>query len=314
VKILAKTGREGLATVYVAETQSGKRIEFVESLQSPLPREKKWVLIISSLFGCCVGCVFCDAGGNYQGKLSKDELFDQIDYLISKRYPDREVPVEKLKIQFARMGEPALNMNVIDVLQEFPDRYNAPGFMPSVSTIAPAGTDKFFDRLLQVKKELYRENFQLQFSIHTTDQQLRDRIIPVKKWDFSAIADYGQDFYEKYEKGHRKITLNFALADDYPLEPAILLKYFTPERFLIKITPVNPSYKAVTQGLSSEELLSNRKGTLISALKHAGYEVILSIGELEENRIGSNCGQYLENYEKEKQALEKSYNYQLQPV
>jgi 23S rRNA (adenine2503-C2)-methyltransferase len=311
MKILAKTGREDLANVYIAETPSGKRIEFVESVQPPIPREKKWVLIISSLFGCCVGCTFCDAGGNYQGKLSKDELFAQIDFLIRNRYSDGEVPVEKLKIQFARMGEPSLNLNVIDVLQEFHSRYNAPGFMPSVSTVAPAGADRFFVELLQVKNEIYREKFQLQFSIHTTDQQLRDRIIPVKKWDFNAIADYGKDFYEG---GHRKITLNFALADNYPLETAVLRRYFAPERFLIKITPVNPSYKAVANGLCSEKLFSNYKDSLISNLKNAGYDVILSIGELEENNIGSNCGQYLENYEKEKQALEKSYTYRLQPV
>jgi 23S rRNA (adenine2503-C2)-methyltransferase len=28
--------------------------------------------------------------------------------------------------------------------------------------------------------------------------------------------------------------------------------------------------------------------------KREGYEVILSIGELDENRIGSNCGQFVQ--------------------
>jgi len=28
-------------------------------------------------------------------------------------------------------------------------------------------------------------------------------------------------------------------------------------------------------------------------LRGTGYEVIVSVGELEENKIGSNCGQYL---------------------
>jgi 23S rRNA (adenine2503-C2)-methyltransferase len=28
-------------------------------------------------------------------------------------------------------------------------------------------------------------------------------------------------------------------------------------------------------------------------MRSAGYDVILSIGEVEENRIGSNCGQYV---------------------
>ncbi len=49
MKVLAKTGREDIATVYVAEFGNKKRVEFVESIQPPLTIEKKWVLIISSL-------------------------------------------------------------------------------------------------------------------------------------------------------------------------------------------------------------------------------------------------------------------------
>jgi len=311
MKVLAKTGREDLATVYIAEFSEGKKVEFVESVQPPIPREKKWVLIVSSLYGCCVKCVFCDAGGEYKGKLSKQELFSQIDFLVTNRYPDRIIPVEKFKIQFARMGEPAFNENVLTVLTEFHDIYDAPGFIPSISTIAPAGVDDFFEKLLQIKKEIYKDKFQLQFSIHTTDQKLRDEMIPVKKWDFNQISAYGQDFYEK---NHRKITLNFALADNIPLEPQVLAKYFSPENFLIKITPINPTYNARKHGLSSEGLLACNRNSLISELKHAGYNVILSIGELEENQIGSNCGQYLENYEIEKEKLGNSYTYQLQSV
>ncbi len=308
MKILAKTGNNNIATVYIAQMDNGKRVEFVESTQPPVPRGKKWVLIISSLFGCCVKCAFCDAGGIYRGKLSKEELFEQIDFLVKTRYPDRKIPAEKFKIQFARMGEPALNMNVLDVLSEFHARYDAPGFMPSVSTIAPVGTEKFFEQLLLIKKEIYREKFQLQFSIHTTDQGYRDRLIPVKKMDFQAIADYGMDFYEK---NHRKITLNFALADDTPFEPEFLQKYFSPDIFLVKITPVNPTYNALKHNLHSDLLLSNRRGNLINELKKLKYEVILSIGELEENYIGSNCGQYLEKFEQAKEKLVKGYTYKI---
>lgn len=311
MKILAKTGNDNIATVYVAEMNNGKRIEFVESVQPPIPREKKWVLIISSMFGCPVKCVFCDAGGHYKGKLSKEELFEQIDFLVKTHFPEKIVPVEKFKIQFARVGEPAYNENVLDVLEEFHSRYDAPGFMPSMSTIAPTGCNKFFERMLLIKKNIYKEKFQLQFSIHTTDQNLRNQLIPAAKMDFQWIADYGKEFYEK---GHRKITLNFALADNYPFEPEILEKYFSPDTFLIKITPVNPTYNAIKNNLTSDSLLLNKRKNTINELKDKGYDVILSIGELEENYIGSNCGQYLENFEQEKQNLIKSYTYNLENV
>jgi len=308
MKIVAKAGREDIAVVYIAEMRGGKFIEFVESLQPPLTREKKWVLIISTLYGCPVSCRFCDAGVDYHGKLSKDEIISQIDYLVIKRFPNRKVPVEKFKIQFARMGEPSFNQSVLDVLDSLPDFYDAPGLMPCISTIAPKGVDGFFERLLEIKKKHYKYRFQLQFSIHTTDKELRDWLIPIQKWDFEKIVEYGEAFYD--EDG-RKITLNFSLADKMSIDSDVLLKHFSPDIFLIKITPVNPTYQANKNGLSST-LTSKKWNKMVDTLRSSGYEVILSIGELEENYIGSNCGQYVTTYQREEKIIEDAYTYELQ--
>jgi len=311
MKIIAKTGDENIAMVYIAETEDGKLIEFVESVQPPIPREKKWVLTLSTLYGCPVGCRFCDAGNYYEGKLSLNDIMYQIDYLIASRFPHREVPVHKFKIQFARMGEPSFNQNVLDVLQELPELYHAPGLIPSLSTIAPNGSDRFFERLLEIKQKIYKERFQLQFSIHTTDIKKRDWLIPVKKWDFEKIAEYGKAFYKR---GDRKITLNFALADGIPVDPGVLLRHFNPDKFLIKITPVNPTYQASKNKISSYILPDEEDYEIINALREVGYEVILSIGELAENHIGSNCGQHVTNYLKEKDKIKGGYTYPVQIV
>jgi len=311
MRIIAKTGKENIAMVYIAEMGNGKLIEFVESVQPPIPREKKWVLIVSTLYGCPVGCRFCDAGEYYKGKLSQNEMISQIDYMIERRFPDNKVQVEKFKIQFARMGDPAFNQSVLDVLEELPDRYDAPGLLPTLSTIAPKGTDKFFERLAEIKEKNYKERFQLQFSIHTTDRELRDWLIPVEKWDFEKISEYGMSFYRE---GERKITLNFALADGMPVNPDILLKYFDPNLFFIKITPVNPTYRASNNKIYSHILPDKEKYEIIEALRESGYEVILSIGELAENHIGSNCGQYITNYLKENGNIEGGYTYPLQKI
>jgi len=308
MKIVAKAGREDIAVVYIAEMRGGKFIEFVESLQPPLTREKKWVLIISTLYGCPVSCRFCDAGVDYHGKLSKDEIISQIDYLVIKRFPNRKVPVEKFKIQFARMGEPSFNQSVLDVLESLPDFYDAPGLMPCISTIAPKGVDGFFEKLLEIKKRHYKYRFQLQFSIHTTDEELRDWLIPIQKWDFEKIVEYGEAFYDK---DGRKITLNFSLADKMSIDSDVLLKHFSPDIFLIKITPVNPTYQANKNGLSST-LTSRKWNKMVDTLRSSGYEVILSIGELEENYIGSNCGQYVTTYQREEKIIEDAYTYELQ--
>ena len=262
----------------------------MESLTPPYPIAEKWVNIVSTLYGCPVKCAFCDAGRTYQGKLSAAEIFYQIDYLIERRFPDKVVSSQKWKIQFARMGEPSFNEAVLEVLALLPVKYPFPGLLPSISTIAPCGKESFFTRLLQIKREIYPQNFQFQFSLHTTDDNLRRRLIPFSTWDFKQMAEYGEDFYAS---GGRKIALNFALEKNAPVEGDVLRKYFHPAVFLIKITPVNPTFKRIESGLNS--LFDDRESFRRTAeeVRTAGYEVIESVGELEENAVGSNCGQFV---------------------
>ncbi|WP_126992978.1 radical SAM protein [Thermosipho globiformans] len=309
MKILEKFGKEEIAYVYLGKTSRGNLVEFVESIQPPIPRDEKWVLIVSTLNGCPVQCMMCDAGGFYKGKLTKEEILEQILYLVNTRY-SKKVPVKKFKIQFARMGEPSLNDEVLEVLKELPEILDAPGLLPSISTVAPIGTNDFFEELYEIKEKFYRNRFQLQFSIHSTDENQRDKIIPIKKWNFERIALYGEKFVRE---GDRKVTLNFALAKENIVDSKVIKSYFSPEKFLIKITPVNPTYSAIKNGLHSDIDLNsfmpvNHKN-FVEELKEYGYDVLISIGELEENNIGSNCGQYVQKHLLEKQKIENAYNF-----
>lgn len=308
MKVVASAGNQDIAMVYVVEFPGGL-VECVEAVQPPRSREEKWVLMISTLFGCPIACQMCDAGGHYRGKLTEEEMLDQIKFLIDQRYPDGVVPSRQLKIQFARMGEPALNPAVLDLLRSLPDQITAPGLLPSFSTIAPHGTEDFFEQLIDIKNTCYQVGrFQFQFSLHTTDPEKRDLLIPVKKWSLQQMGDFGERYHRP---GDRKITLNFALAEDSPVDPAVLLRYFDPELFLIKITPLNPTYQAVAAGLKSyvkpEKDLEHYPA--LQAIQEAGYQLILSIGEQEENRIGSNCGQYVQKHLLENDRLAAGYTY-----
>jgi len=311
LKVIARLGRDDIAQVYIADAGNDKRVEFVDSVEPPIPREKKWVLIVSTLFGCPVGCPFCDAGSDYSGRLSAEQIMFQIDYLIRQRFHTRSIPVEKFKIQFARMGEPSYNMNVIDVLESLPEKYDAQGLMPSISTIAPVGRDGFFSRLKEVKHRLYPKRFQFQFSIHSTDTEIRQRLIPVKTWNFKQMADYG---LELYEPGARKIALNFALIEGIPIDLEILVSYFDPDIFLIKVTPLNPTFSMMKNGFISRDFNNCESDDLIKSLRMAGFEVIVSIGELEENSIGSNCGQYVSMLNNKIKTPENAYSYPLEMI
>lgn len=294
MELIREFGKEELAKVYVVKLRPGQdhMVECVESLQPPRPRSEKWVLIVSTLFGCPVGCRICDAGGWYHGRLSEEEIMDQIRFLVERRYHGRTVPVKKFKIQFARMGEPSLNPALLSVLERLPREFDAPGLLPSLSSVAPASAEPFFQRLKAIKDQHYgKGRFQLQFSLHTTDPKVRQELLPVRGLDFAWMGDFGKQFKNPEDQ---RITLNFAAAGDVPIEPDQLRAHFDPELFLIKLTPLNPTLKVAKAKLTSriDPHAPESAKELVRRFEEAGYAVILSIGEAEENAIGSNCGQY----------------------
>ena len=309
MQVIYKTGNNKLASVYIAQNEAGKLLEFVESVPPPYTLNQKWVLIISTLYGCPIKCKFCDAGNFYTGKPSKDEILFQIDHLIKNRFGGRKVPSKKFKIQFSRMGEPTFNPAVLEALRVIPTRYDAPGFYPSLSTIAPKGAEKFLNDLIDVKNEFYKEHFQFQFSIHSTDIEQRKWLIPVKTWSFEEMAKLGEKFHEG---NPQKVTLNFAVAENSIVVPKTLANYFDPELFIVKITPVNPTYQATVNDYNAKTRKKEAYHKLIDEFKSCGYEVILSIGDLQENEIGSNCGQHVMNFLKNKVSFEDSYTFPLQ--
>jgi 23S rRNA (adenine2503-C2)-methyltransferase len=309
MKVLDVYGKENLAKVYVACMRNDNRylVEFVESTQPPIPREKKWVLIVSSLFGCPVNCKMCDAGGKFSGKLETNEILEQIDYLVRKWYPNGKIPIPKFKIQFARMGEPSMNPNVLEALSKLPEIYDAPGLLPSLSTVAPKSSRDFFEQLIDVKDRHFSNGrFQLQFSIHSTDSKKRNELIPIKKWSFGEISDYGERFYKK---GDKKLTLNFAVAKGHEVDPAVVRQFFDPEIFLIKLTPLNPTVRVKESNLESaiDPYDSASAAQIVENFKANGFDVILSIGEVEENRIGSNCGQFVTQYRAAQTSIKEGY-------
>ncbi|PKN47867.1 MAG: radical SAM protein [Deltaproteobacteria bacterium HGW-Deltaproteobacteria-17] len=294
LQVIHEQAEPDLASVFVARLADGACIEFVESVQPPVPADLKWVNIVSVLRGCPVNCAFCDAGGSFAGIVSAEEMLAQIDHLVMRRFPDGIVPVPKWKIQFARMGDPAFNPEVVRVIEQVGRRYGAPGFHPSISTIAPASCERFFEELVAVKRRLsFGARFQLQFSLHITCEDTRRALIPVRLWSFAQIAAYGERWFEP---GDRRITLNFALQRGVPFEPARLADVFPPDRFLLKITPVNPTRSSLANGIQGavDATCPENNQWITERCVDAGYAHILSIGELAENRVGSNCGMYLD--------------------
>jgi len=81
--------------------------------------------------------------------------------------------------------------------------------------------------------------------------------------------------------------------------------------FIIKLTPVNPTFKALINNIQTL-ITSDSKGYEIKdELEAGGFKAILSIGEWEENRIGSNCGQYVQACQNGGDKLTGAYSHKL---
>ena len=292
LRLLSRRGRPDVAEVYVGEFEGHphSRVEFVDGLDTKLSRKEKWIINISTQVGCPIACLFCDAGGDFHGNLGVDEMLAQALY-VSSRHPMLVKTCAKLKIHFARMGEPALNDSVPEAIARLPESFGNPNLWCCLATTAPAGRESWFERLLDVKESLFRGRFQLQFSVNSTDDAERAWLMPARLWSLEEIARYGETWFRPDD---RRVVLNFALADGISFDIDRIKSCFDPGIFAVKLTPVNPTRRGKDAGLRT--LLRNqrkRKATdrACDDLRVAGYEVIISVGDGREDLIGSNCGQ-----------------------
>lgn len=293
LEILSESGIEDVATVFCARFRRDDRyaIELVDGLETGIPREQKWIVNVSTQFGCPVGCSFCDAGGQYSGNLKTGEIVDQVKFVMA-RHPELVAVCSKLKVHLARIGEPSLNDNVIEAIREIRSLTDNPGLWCCLPTVVPRNRQRWFTSLTAVKNDCFPGHFQLQFSLNTTDEAVRRKMIPADLENFASVARIGEEFFTR---GDRRVVLNFALATDVPFDPKVIRQFFSPEIFAVKLTPLNPTIRAGEMGLDT--VLRGDGASAVEdaamVLSESGFNVVLSIGDSRENEVGSNCGQSL---------------------
>jgi 23S rRNA (adenine2503-C2)-methyltransferase len=293
MKVIEIAGRPDLAQVFVLQMRQGpeSRVECVGAIDPSLPRSQKVVLVVSSQYGCPVRCCMCDAGSWYEGNLTADEILQQVEHLVASWAPQQASSCPKFKVQFARMGEPALNDAVLDAIERLPTIIASPGLTPCVATTAPRSRLGWFERLLAIRTRMYGpDKFQLQFSVQSTDESVRDRMIPISKFSLAEIGSFAQRFVRP---GDRKVTLNFALARGVPVCASALARVVSPQSCVVKITPLNNTQASRRSGLSTafEQATEQEPLRIAREFEAYGFRCILSVGDPEESAIGSSCGQ-----------------------
>lgn len=256
-----------------------------------LPLSEKWVITVSSQYGCSMNCTFCDVPDVRSGvNASVDDIYNQVMVGISL-HPEI-THTKRLNVHFARMGEPSWNFDVLKAALKLQVEIKIKrgwGFHPVVSTICPdrnSNLSTFIHTWMFIKNELLDGEAGLQISVNTTDQKIRYKTMPcaLPLYDISKLL-------KNIPVKGRKIALNFALTGA-PIDADMLLSFFNPDKFLCKITPMHE-----TSACQSHKLITKDGYThyypyqkVEEKLKRAGYDVIVFVPSKEEDESRITCG------------------------
>ncbi len=254
-----------------------------------LPLEEKWVITISTQYGCSMGCKFCDVPKVGPGKNATyvdmlNEIKTAMDIHPEVTHSDR------LNVHFARMGEPTWNPSVLNVAGWLKEMKH---FIvhPVVSTMMPAKNkdlEKFLYDWMIIKNNVYNGNAGLQLSINSTNEVERQNMFNGNSLMLNEISDLMKRIPKPIG---RKITLNFAIAE-YEINAELLAKLFNPDNFIVKLTPMHKTITALNNGIMTigDYTESYPYDHYEKDLKDAGFEVLVFIASAEEDLGRITCG------------------------
>jgi 23S rRNA (adenine2503-C2)-methyltransferase len=267
--------------------------------QALLPLTEKWVITISTQYGCAMNCNFCDAPKvkyKYTPRGTNAEYIDLLNQVVAGIQQHPEVTsTKRLNIHFARMGEPTWNQNVIDFARnlrtEMQPYLGRSLIHPVVSTMLPKYNPhlgRFLADWMEIKNHHFRGDAGLQLSINSTDNAERDKMFNGNALSIEDAAELAANLDPP--KG-RKITLNFAVAD-YTVDAVKLRQLFDPRKFLVKLTPMHKTATALSNNVrtSGDYTSYYPYQELEESLKKVGFDVLVFIASEYEDLGRITCG------------------------
>jgi hypothetical protein len=198
-------------------------------------RSERYLIGVSCMSGCPVKCQFCATGRLKKCRsLTAQEIVEQVEFVINKNLSYPFIRAKEHKINYTRMGEPFLNINSIkEAISIIDSKY--PNTHHYVSTVGITGSDFSW----------IKDNITLQVSLHSLDEERRDILIPYKKK--MSIEELGKI----RTNSNLKTTVNLTMVDKKDFNINLLKKYFDPEFFFIKLSPINENFVSRKNNLGS---------------------------------------------------------------
>jgi 23S rRNA (adenine2503-C2)-methyltransferase len=152
--------------------------------------EERTVLCISTMCGCPIGCRFCGTGDNFVRSLTALEIVEQATHILENELPGVNIEkIKKLQIMVMSMGEPVLNKSLWDAFKTLHALYPHAALL--ISTSGPAVDYQWINNM-----SVEIPTVGLQFSIHESTDEARNKLIPFrKKLTLQQIAEEGEKWF-----------------------------------------------------------------------------------------------------------------------
>lgn len=265
-----------------------------------MPLSEKWVVTVSTQYGCPMRCTFCDVPKvQWKGNATFSDLQTQLYNAISL-FP-RVKYTERLNLHFARMGDPIFNDGVFDFAEwAYKRKVDIAGdtglrievFHPVLTTSLPRKFKRLEENILrwcEIKNGLYNGQAGLQFSINSTDEDQRTKMfsgmqLPLE--EFSKIAG------KMPMPISRKYCLNFAYSTDFVIDADRIRNLFDSEKFMCKITPIHNNNACRENGIETIGGYDSYQPYMKpeSDLKAAGFDVLVFVPSIDEEEGLVTCG------------------------
>lgn len=245
-------------------TLEGKNHEEVRNSLDPriiwkhlVPRDIKWLMTVSTQKGCVHNCKFCDVATlKFNGNLTDEEIIDQFKFILKYTPLSKDKYYEKLKLGFARMGEPAWNIdNVIKAMKEIDDICITKEIklLPCFNSIIPHTSkytsEEIINKVIETKENYFNGFLHFQISCNSTDENIRHDLFQTKNIEtIENIIKY----INKEKITNRTITLNFIVMKDIPIDIQLLKKMgLNKEKFAVKLIPLNNTINSINNELNT---------------------------------------------------------------
>ncbi len=239
--------------VYLLETDDGYPVEVTDTFlpyytkdavgenQNALQdyelgsRDDRWMIGVSVMSGCPVGCKFCATGKLKRCRnLTWEEIVAQVDFVRRKNAEQCKYVSKEFKINYTRMGEPFLNIDEVKKAIRVID-YMIPSTHHYISTMGIEGADYSW----------ISSNVTLQLSVHSFDEEYRDWLIPFKKK--VKIEELGKI----RTNSALKTTVNLTMARPEDWDVNEMKRIFDKDAFFVKVSPINENDVSIANDMGA---------------------------------------------------------------